>query len=242
VGVDDETHRRRYAEAIHDARAGGGDAFQSWFNRTDTEEEALRRGHWDFALHILTPAACSRLADPGSLTALEIGYGGGRLLNAAACHFGRAVGIDIHHEEAEVRALFERLGRDNVELHTTDGSGIPLEDGSVDFVYSFIVLQHLPRYESFVRYVEETHRVLSPRGVAQLFYGRLRSRDPRRRYRELPDAKVNHTSLELAPRHAAAVSRAAGFEVVDSGGSYKNVPDGYPGQPGGQGYVTLVKG
>ena len=79
--VDEEAHFRRYADAIHAARAAGTDTFQSWFNTSESIEESLRRGYWDFALHILTPGVARRIADPGSLTALEIGYGGGRLLN-----------------------------------------------------------------------------------------------------------------------------------------------------------------
>lgn len=35
--------------------------------------------------------------------------------------------------------------------------------------------------------------------------------------------------------------KSTGFKVVDSGPSYKTVPDGFPAQKGGQNYVTLVK-
>ncbi|TMK26818.1 MAG: class I SAM-dependent methyltransferase, partial [Actinobacteria bacterium] len=158
------------------------------------------RGYWDFALHILTPGVARRIADPGSLTALEIGYGGGRLLNAAASFFGRAIGIDVHDEAESVSALLADCGRRNVELHQTDGRGIPLPDETIDFVYSFIVLQHLPSLDAFRRYVEETHRVLRPGGIAQLYFGKLAGRSPLRRVRETPAAPVNDVSLELSPR------------------------------------------
>lgn len=241
VPADEEAHNRRYADAIGAARAGGADEFQNWFNRSASVEESLRRGFWDFAVHVLTPSVVRRLADPGSLTALEIGYGGGRLLNAAASYFGRVVGVDVHEEAEAVGELLAAIGRDNVELLHTDGRTIPLPDASIDVVYSFIVLQHLPSLDVFRTYVDESHRVLRPGGVAQLYFGRLTGRNPLRRMREIPDAPVNHVSLELAPRHAARLCRQAGFDVVGRGVSHKNVPDGYPDAVGGQAYVTLVK-
>lgn len=238
--MKDEAHRKRYADAIRDARAEGADSFQSWFNDAGSEEEALRRGFWDFSFHILTPEVCAHVDDPGSRTALEIGCGGGRLLNAAAHFFGHAIGIDVHDELDAVRATLAARGRENVTLLQTDGLTIPMDDSSVDLVYSFIVLQHLPRYDALVRYLEETHRVLKPLGVAQLYAARLQTRDPRRRYREI-DADVNHVSLQVSPRHLRRLSRSLGFEVVGGARSYKRAPDGYPHAQGGQFAVTLVK-
>lgn len=237
----EQRHSELYSDAIHAARSEGSTSFQSWFNRAESVDEALRRGYWDFALHFLVPEVAARISDPTSLTALEIGYGGGRLLNAAASFFGRVVGIDVHDEHETVAALMESRGRDNVELIRTDGRTIPLPDESVDFVYSFIVLQHLPSVATFEQYVAETHRVLGRDGIAQLYFGRLTSRDPRRQFREIPNAPVNHVSLELAPRAAARMCRSAGFDVIGRGISHKNVPDGYPTVIGGQSYVTLAK-
>jgi SAM-dependent methyltransferase len=237
---DDEAHRQRYSKAIRDARDAGGDSFQSWFNRADSEEAAFRQGFWDFAFHILTRPVYEHIEGPGALTALEIGCGGGRLLNAAAEFFGHAIGIDVHGELDAVGEMLAARGRTNVTLLQTDGTRIPVDDASVDFVYSFIVLQHLPRFDALVRYVEETHRVLRPGGVAQLYYAKLHSHDPRRRYREI-DAPVNHVSLAVAPRELKRLARAAGFTVVATGGSVKRAPDGHPDKPGGQVHATLLK-
>jgi SAM-dependent methyltransferase len=238
---EEENHSQLYADAIRAARDEGAAAFQSWFNRAESIDEAFRRGFWDFSVHILVPEVTARISNPGALTALEIGYGGGRLLNAAASFFGRAVGVDVHDEHEAVAALLASCGRDNVELMRTDGRAIPLPDESVDFAYSFIVLQHLHSVDAFERYVSETHRVLRRGGVAQLYFGRLATRNPLLRFREIADAPVNHVSLELAPRTAARICRRAGFSVIGRGTSYKNVPDGYPADAGGQSYVTLAK-
>jgi len=241
VPTDEESHNRRYADAISAARVGGSDRFQSWFNQSSSVDESLRRGYWDFAVHVVKPEVAARLGNPGTLTALEIGYGGGRLVNAAGSFFGRVIGIDVHGEKDEAAALLEREGKSNVELHQTDGRTIPVGDGVVDFVYSFIVLQHLPSLETFQAYLRETHRVLRRGGVAQLYYGLLRSRNHMRRFREIPEAAVNHVSLQISPRFARRLCQRVGFDVVGHGISYKNVPDGYPLVVGGQAYVALVK-
>ena len=238
---DGESHSQRYSEAIRAARGEGAEAFQDWFNRSESIDDSIRRGYWDFAVHILVPEVIARISDPARLTALEIGYGGGRLLNAAASFFGHVIGIDVHNEQDAVATLLARCGRENVELVRTDGRTIPVPDESVDVVYSFIVLQHLPSMDAFERYVSETNRVLRHGGVAQLYFARLTALNPVRRFREIPDAAVNHVSLEISSRHAARLCRRAGFEVVRRGVSYKNVPDGYPGVVGGQASLTVAK-
>jgi SAM-dependent methyltransferase len=238
--TSDEIHRTRYADAIREACLRGEDAFQDWFNSAESADAALRAGYWDFAVHVLTPAVVEHLPEPSSATALEIGYGGGRLLNAAATFFGRAIGVDIHGDESAVRAFLDRQGRTNAELVTTPGDVLPVEAASVDLVYSFIVLQHLPRREVLVRYLAETFRVLRAGGVAQLYYGRLQSRNPFERYRE-SDVEANQVSLALGPRHMRRISRDAGFRVVARGTSYRNVPAGYRRERGVQGFVTLLK-
>lgn len=239
-----EQHRERYSEAIRAAEHEGRDDFQAWFDRSSGERESALRGYWDFALHVLTPAVCERLAQPESGVALEIGYGGGRLLNAACKYFGEAVGIDVHGEASSVETFLRDHGNDNFRLLRTDGERIELPDASVDFVYSFIVLQHVQSFSAFRSYVHEASRCLRPGGVAQLYYGAwstARSRFSRSGYRELPDAPVNHISLLVRPHAARRTLREAGLHLVDSGVSYKRVPDGYRGSRGGQAYVTAVK-
>jgi SAM-dependent methyltransferase len=226
-------HRSSYVEAIREARAAGPEAFHAWFDPAGTN------GYWDFAVHVLTPGVVARLERPYELTALEIGYGGGRLLNAACSFFGQAIGVDIHAEEEAVRAFLEGEGKRNFRLLRGAGDSLELEAASVDFVYSFIVLQHLPSFAAFGRYVDESARVLRPGGVAQLYFGRLAR--PFRAYAESPGVPTNDVSLLVSVRAAKRLARRAGLRPVDSGRSYRHAPDGYPRQRGGQSYVTLVK-
>jgi SAM-dependent methyltransferase len=243
-----EAHRERYSAAIHQAQLEGTDAFHKWFNKTENAQHALVDGYWDFAVHILTPKVCEYIHVPTDCTVLEIGYGGGRLLNAACSFFKEVIGIDIHEEQETVNAFLRNQGKTNFTLLKTSGSTIEVDSNSLDFVYSFIVLQHLPDFSSFQSYFQETYRCLKRGGVAQLYFGKY-SRLSRSEqfqywsqgYNEIRDAAVNNTSLVVRVGATKRLSRQIGFEILDTGTSYKNVPNGYPQRPGSQSYITLLK-
>lgn len=250
-GMSLAEHQQKYATAIRQARRRGAGPFQAWFNRqaAQTSSQALLRGYWDFTLHILTPTVCRLLRAPEEQTALEIGYGGGRLLNAACSYFGTAIGIDIHDEQDAVAELLHRQHKTNFRLLPTAGDRIDVAAESIDFIYSFIVLQHLPAFAVFVAYLRECFRCLKTGGLAQLYFGKFTRLHPlaqlvywRQGYKETPGGPANHISLVVRVGRVRALCRALGFMVVASGTSFFLAPDGYPDRPGGQSYVTLVKG
>ena len=109
--MSDQVHANRYSEEIRKARELGEDAFQAWFNISQNTTEALIRGYWDFSCHILTNVVCSHIEDPEHKVCLEIGYGGGRILNAACSFFKTAIGIDIHDEKRICRKVFRGAGK-----------------------------------------------------------------------------------------------------------------------------------
>ena len=247
-GLVNAEHQRRYVEAIRQARLAGMDAFQSWFNKSKGTEQSIVRGYWDLAFHILTPKVCKYVEKPEERIALEIGYGGGRILNAACSYFKEVVGIDIHDEQEAVEAFLRAQNKRNFRLIRTSGRTIDVDPGSIDFIYSFIVLQHLPSFDVFVAYTEEAYRRLKPGGVAQLYFGKyskLNKVDQLRYfiqgYREIPEAPVNYTSLVIRVSKVKRLCEVIGFRVVEVGTSYKSAPDGYPKIRGGQNYVTLLK-
>ena len=98
---------------------------------------------------------------------LEIGCGIGRLLKPLSRRVARAIGVDVS-EEMIRRGREYCADRDNVELHRTDGSLDFLRDAELDFVYSHIVFQHLPRKSYVERYFREAARVLKPGGLLRV--------------------------------------------------------------------------
>ena len=105
---------------------------------------------------------------PGVATerrALEIGCGPGRLMLPMTRHFGEVHGVDISEEMvALARQRFANIA--NAQVHVTSGTDLSIfTDCYFDFVYSYIVLQHIPDKEIVLRYLREAQRVLKPGGV-----------------------------------------------------------------------------
>jgi SAM-dependent methyltransferase len=72
--------------------------------------------------------------------------------------------VDISAEMI-ARASRELAGRRNVEVFVTRGRLRNFANASLDFVYSFIVFQHIPAKKAVTRYVREAARVLKGNGV-----------------------------------------------------------------------------
>lgn len=131
-----------------------------------SEAEFLASGEADVAR--LVDPVLGLLPQPAAAsTALDIGCGLGRLTRALAQRFRQAEGIDISPEMVE-RA--ERLAPPlpaNVHYQVCDGSGaIPLAAQSIDFAFSYIVLQHVPTLRIIETYFTELARILTPGGLA----------------------------------------------------------------------------
>ena len=250
--IETRGHIVGFREEIRRASERSPGEFFTWFDEARDPNDAFVRGAWDFSVHIAQPLA-PFLSHPEDKTILEIGHGAGRILASAARHFRHAVGVDVHEGNALVLAELARRGVANVTLHQGDGEGLPLGDGEVDVVYTFIVMQHVERIAIFEGYLEHMHRVLKPGGLVMLYFGRLcrfslERRSPAlylldrlaervvmaRGYREIP-APVNHTNLLVTRPHAARLARRVGFSVLRREVSHKRVPDGtdlYGGQHG----------
>lgn len=229
----------------------GPDAFACWFYcgageknikpRKEDAELAFKSGFKDFYFSVLRDPVPVMLRDPENSKALEIGYGGGRLVHAAAHLFSHVIGVDIHQYSDFVLDLLRLRNVENVTLRQTDGKSLPVDDCSVDFVYSFIVFIHLSSPKVLEKYLAEIFRVLKPDGIASLYYGRPYSYRTRASinifakkvyslleplaelilldwlgngYRSLPDAEANGTSLLVSRRKIRNFSTKLGFEVI----------------------------
>ena len=238
--------------------AADENAFFGWFNGHGSFEESYYSGAWDFAWHIACPLARHWVVPPlagGGTCALEIGCGGGRLLQHAARFFPRVIGVDIHDELDVVGSKLRELGVHNAELRQSDGRSLPCRDGEVDVVYSFIVFQHLATIDVLLAYLRDTYRVLKPGGVAVLYMGRWRmSARPTQsrvalgldllleRWR-LPvgfiesDSAVNSTNLRVSRRYIRAQARGMGFVPLMTCVSRRQVPVGTRSFGGQHGFV-----
>jgi SAM-dependent methyltransferase len=97
-------------------------------------------------------------------TALELGCGAGRMTHCFARRFERVLALDIS-DEMLTRAREIHSGLANVTWILADGLDWPgVEPASVDFVFCYLVLQHLPSESLVQAYVQKMLSVLRPGG------------------------------------------------------------------------------
>jgi ubiquinone/menaquinone biosynthesis C-methylase UbiE len=241
--IETRGHIIGFREEVDRVACQGKDAFFTWFDSAQNTDMAFLRGQWDFMVHIGLPLS-EYISNPEDKIALEIGHGGGRILLAACRSFKKAMGVDVHDNNKLVEAELKNRGVSNFELFKADGSSLPVEDSTIDVVYSFIVLQHVEKIDIFKRYLEETYRVLKSGGIAILYFGRkcffsLNSRSYFsylidcflerllliKGFKELP-AKVNCKNLIISLRYAEKLAKRCGFLILKECVSHKKVPDG----------------
>ena len=110
-------------------------------------------------------AELARLPPSDSRVGLEIGCGPGRLMGSMSRNFSEIHGVDI---SAEMVALArENLASiQHAQVHVTPDSSLPMFDANFcDFVYSYLVFQHIPDRVVVLHYLEEARRVLKPGGI-----------------------------------------------------------------------------
>jgi SAM-dependent methyltransferase len=96
--------------------------------------------------------------------ALDFGCGVGRLTQALAARFDEVHGVDIAPSMIRLAKRYNRYP-ESCRYHLNEQSDLRLfPDGTFDFIYTNITLQHMePRYSK--QYVREFVRLLSPQGV-----------------------------------------------------------------------------
>src|SRR5262249_43861777 len=96
--------------------------------------------------------------------ALEIGCGLGRILKPLSERIEKASGVDISTEMI-ARARRELAGSPHAQGFVPDGGLSGLAEAALDFVYSFIVFEHIPTKRAVARYLREAERVLKGQGI-----------------------------------------------------------------------------
>ena len=193
-------------------------------------EDWDRRAREDHKLHIATGHAGSEeqflesgerdLADlvldgiqlwPEAST-LEIGCGVGRLLIPLARRVARVVGVDISPVMIETSRAY-LASSPNVSARLTDGTLAGAADASLDFVFSFIVFQHIPAVVPIRTYVEEAARVLKAGGV---FRFQVDGRWWWRGGNVTPDT---YEGVKFTPEQARALLAGTALAIVDEWGA-----------------------
>jgi SAM-dependent methyltransferase len=189
-----------------------------------------RRAEEDHKLHIATGHAGSEetfrasgaqdldaivldgiVLDP-SAEILEIGCGVGRLLVPLAGRVAVAHGVDISSVMIG-KAKEYAADAPNVKTALTDGSFAHLANESLDFVFSFIVFQHIPDRAPIRRYVEEAERVLKPGGVFRFQV------DGRWWWKHAEGGTDTYNGVKFSPEDVHALFEGTAFAVVDTWGA-----------------------
>jgi SAM-dependent methyltransferase len=189
-----------------------------------------RRAQEDYKLHIATGHAGSeetfRASGAQDLDAivldgvdldrsaeiLEIGCGVGRLLVPLAARVAVAHGVDISPVMI-AKSKEYASGVPNVKTALTDGAFAHLSDSSIDFVFSFIVFQHIPARAPIRRYVEEAARVLKPGGVFRFQV------DGRWWWKHALGGPGTYDGVKFSPQQVRELLEGTPFTVVDSWGA-----------------------
>jgi SAM-dependent methyltransferase len=135
------------------------------FGRRSQDEQEFLDGAADVMGALETEFPRLPVASPDARRALEIGCGPGRLMRPMSGHFGEIHGVDISDEM--VRLACDQL-KDipHARVHVTPDSSLGMfADNSFDFVYSYIVFQHIPNRDVVLNYLSEARRVLKPGGI-----------------------------------------------------------------------------
>ncbi len=109
----------------------------------------------------------SRLSPFNTKDVMEIGCGIGRITEFLSKNFKTISAVDISEEM--IRKGGQRLASTkNISFKATDGTSFLFANSSFDFVFSFIVFQHMPDRQTIEKNLTEVSRVLRPNGIAKI--------------------------------------------------------------------------
>lgn len=144
--------------------------FLAWFDETRSLNETIYKSasDWNFRF--------KRFQYFRSLKkniALEIGFGGGRLILNACKDFKYVYGIDVHENFKLTKKFLDSQKCYNYKLFDQNSINL-IPSSSVDFVYSFIVFQHFDSFKEVIKYLNLIKKILNDRGVAHIYFGKTK--------------------------------------------------------------------
>ena len=154
-------------------------AFQTW-NADDSLEKTEKRIH-DGASGVELKARSNEYIDAirycvpakylsNDLEIMEIGSGLAYIIEAAVQSFKpkQIIGLDVSDqmiEKAKARLKRDRVDQSSISFLHYDGVKIPLENESLDFIYSVATIQHIPKPYAYNLF-GEILRILKPKSYA----------------------------------------------------------------------------
>lgn len=135
----------------------------SW--RKDWDENSFfESGEQDYR-RLVQPVLEKLQFDPATKIMAELGCGAGRMTRCFASRFAAVYAIDI---SAEMQARGKRYLESFPNIHWVLSEGENLsgvQTASVDFVFSYLVLQHMPEKQLVFNSIRELLRILRPGGA-----------------------------------------------------------------------------
>jgi ubiquinone/menaquinone biosynthesis C-methylase UbiE len=135
----------------------------SW--RKDWDEASFfASGEQDY-IRLVHPTLQKLQFDPTSKTMAELGCGAGRMTRSFAQRFKSVSAVDISAEmQSRARGYLRPFS--NIRWVLSNGETLSaIESASVDFVFSYLVLQHMPTKEVVFSSIREMMRILRPGGA-----------------------------------------------------------------------------
>src|SRR5215469_2183931 len=135
----------------------------SW-NKDWDEASFFASGEVDYQ-NLVAPVLERLAFDPSDKAMAEIGCGVGRMTRSFARQFRTVFAVDIS-DEMQIRAKTLLSKCSNVIWILSEGQSLAgLSSNSLDFVFSYLVLQHFPSTELVAGAIQEMIRTLKPGGV-----------------------------------------------------------------------------
>jgi SAM-dependent methyltransferase len=135
----------------------------SW--RKDWDEKSFFASGEEDYLRLVHPVFQKLQFVPANHSMAELGCGAGRMTRTFAQRFQSVAAVDIS-TEMQSRAKSYLQSFSNIRWVLSDGESLPgLENASVDFVFSYLVLQHMPAKEVVFSSIREMMRILRPGGA-----------------------------------------------------------------------------
>jgi SAM-dependent methyltransferase len=127
-------------------------------------EDFLASGAKDYRQLVAPVLERCRIPAAGDVM-IELGCGAGRMTPNFARRYKRVIAVDLSSEMLRLARKIHAAEQNILWLRIAGADLACLADGSADFIFSYLVLQHIPSQVLAMEYIYEMLRVLRPGGA-----------------------------------------------------------------------------